>query len=118
MKNKTKNKKSIKRVRGGIFCFLFLCLFGIIQFRSNCLQLNSKRLCRTLQEKKETLSRYLVVSGYVLHEEDVLLEYNEKKVVVISGGPRGGARVHTPYLRERMTGRSATGYIVLGFVYD
>ena len=59
-----------------------------------------------------------MVSGYVLHEEDVLLEYNEKKVVVISGGPRGGARAHTPYLRERMTGRSATGYIVLGFVYD
>ena len=30
-KNKTKNRKSIKRVRGGIFCFLFICLFAIIR---------------------------------------------------------------------------------------
>ena len=80
--------------------------------------MNPKRLCRTVQEKKETLSPYLVVSGYVLHEEDVLLECNKKKVVVISGGSRGGARAHTPYLRVWMTGRSATGYIVLGLVYD
>ena len=80
--------------------------------------MNFKRLCRTVQEKKETLSRYLVVSGYVLHEEDVLLECNEKKVVVISDGSQGGARAHFPLLRVWMTGRSATGYIVLGFVYD
>ena len=53
--------------------------------------MNPKRLCRTVQEEKETLSRYLVVSGYVLHEEDVLLECNKKKVVVISGGSEVGA---------------------------
>ena len=121
MKSKTKNKKSIERGRGGIFCFLFICLFAIIPYRSNCQmliifrELNSKRLYRTVQEKKRNFKS--LSCGFVLHE-DVLLERNEEKVVVISGGSRGGVRAHTPYLRVRMTGRSATGYVVLGLVYD